>query len=77
MGIEAGCVFLCNVRSAGSWYFGRDIKKLDELGLNLQLGPRAWKKRIAPLLDTYARLYPDEVIPHDFVIPSEASWPTI
>ncbi|KAE9015818.1 hypothetical protein PF005_g7894 [Phytophthora fragariae] len=67
---------LCDLRSKGTYFgfYGRDIEKLGELGLNQKLSSRAWKERVAPLLDLCMELHGEEEVPHDFVIPSEAPW---
>lgn len=64
------------MRSQGTYFahYGRDIDKLDELGANLKLLPRAWNKRVAPLLTTYAELHGRGKVQEDFVIASEAPW---
>ncbi|KAG2765461.1 hypothetical protein JG687_00010278 [Phytophthora cactorum] len=51
---------------------------LDAWGVDLKLSTRAWEKRIVPVLDIYATQDGrggGEVIPDDFVIPSDAPWP--
>ncbi|KAE9044583.1 hypothetical protein PR003_g5569 [Phytophthora rubi] len=67
---------LSDLQSKGTYFgfYGRDIEKLGELGLNQKLSSRAWKKRVAPLLDLYMELHGEEEVPHDFVIPSETPW---
>ncbi|KAE8997833.1 hypothetical protein PF011_g15309 [Phytophthora fragariae] len=66
---------LSHTRINGSYFvqYGRDIEKLDELGLNVKLSLRAWNKRVVPLLKTYAELHGEEV-PVDFVVPSDTPW---
>ncbi|KAE9350723.1 hypothetical protein PF008_g6290 [Phytophthora fragariae] len=67
---------LSRMRNRGTYFehYGRDIEKLDELGLNLKLLSTAWNRRVIPLLDTYAELHGEGEVPHDFLIPSEAPW---
>ncbi|KAE9316890.1 hypothetical protein PF001_g7099 [Phytophthora fragariae] len=67
---------LRGLRSKGTYFgfYGCDIEKLGELGLNQKLSSRAWKKRVAPLLDLFVELHGEKEVPHDFVIPSETPW---
>ncbi|KAE9130382.1 hypothetical protein PF005_g8463 [Phytophthora fragariae] len=67
---------LSRMRNRGTYFeqYGRDIEKLDELGLNLKLLSTAWNRRVIPLLDTYAELHGEGEVPLGFVIPSEAPW---
>ncbi|KAE9050992.1 hypothetical protein PR003_g17146 [Phytophthora rubi] len=67
---------LSRMRNKGTYFeqYGRDIEKLDELGLKLKLLPPAWNRRVIPLLDTYAELHGEGEVPLDFVILSEAPW---
>ncbi|KAE9173878.1 hypothetical protein PF002_g29206 [Phytophthora fragariae] len=64
------------MRHKGSYFvqYGRDIEKLDELGLNVQLSRQSWKKRVVPLLKTYAELHGEGEVPADFVVPSDTPW---
>ncbi|KAG7379450.1 hypothetical protein PHYPSEUDO_008555 [Phytophthora pseudosyringae] len=56
-------------------FYGRDVEKLDELGVNVKLSARAWQTRVAPLLDTYSTTSLPRDVPEDFVISSKAPWP--
>ncbi|GMF37759.1 unnamed protein product [Phytophthora fragariaefolia] len=69
-------VVISDIRNKGIYFahFGRDIDKLLALGLHLKLSARAWEKRVAPLLKTYAELHDVAEISDDFVVPSEAPW---
>ncbi|KAE9021753.1 hypothetical protein PR002_g12162 [Phytophthora rubi] len=67
---------LSAMRHKGSYFvqYGRDIEKLDELGLNVKLSLRAWNKRVVPLLKIYAELHGEGEVPVDFVVPSDTPW---
>ncbi|KAG7379457.1 hypothetical protein PHYPSEUDO_008562 [Phytophthora pseudosyringae] len=67
---------LHGMRSSGSYFsfYGRDIEKLDELGVNVKLSARAWQTRVAPLLDIYSTTSKAREVPEDFVIPSKEPW---
>ncbi|KAH7469331.1 uncharacterized protein KRP23_10766 [Phytophthora ramorum] len=68
---------LSRLRSNATFFshVGRDAELLDELGLNLKLSVRGWTNRVVPLLEIYTRLFGEEEIPDDFVVPSEDVWP--
>lgn len=75
-GMKLGAT-LATIRKTGSYFafIGRDADKLDDLGVDLTLSARAWKKHVTPLLDTYSLLFSDKLPAQDFIIPSEAPWP--
>ncbi|KAE9121125.1 hypothetical protein PF010_g7227 [Phytophthora fragariae] len=55
----------------GSTYVDQVARDKDVLD---SLSSRAWKKRVAPLLDLFVELHGEKEVPHDFVIPSETPW---
>lgn len=65
------------MRYRGDYFscLGRDVDRLKALGFTFELRRRAWENFVDPLLGIYEATFGDRVVPHDFVIPSEAPWP--
>ncbi|KAE8882355.1 hypothetical protein PF005_g5998 [Phytophthora fragariae] len=53
---------------------GLNADRLETFGFRYKLRDAPWQQRIAPLLSTFASLYPHEIVPEDFVIPPKAPW---
>ncbi|CAI5715222.1 unnamed protein product [Hyaloperonospora brassicae] len=75
-GLQLGSV-VSDMEKHGLYFaeVGLHADRLEAFGFRYNLADEAWKEHVAPLLKTYATRFPHEIIPENFVVPPEPSWP--
>ncbi|RLN92082.1 hypothetical protein BBJ28_00010196 [Nothophytophthora sp. Chile5] len=67
---------ISSVQRKGAYFqhVGRDADRLSALGFRFKFAETPWEEHVAPLLATFATLFPRQEVPEDFVVPIKAPW---